>query len=265
MRKLSASGISTFLKSPRAYYWKYVAGIEPVTLSVATFDHDRICGTCWSAFVARFYDGVPEEDNLRQTLAEWNEATDGWVPYKAKERLTGALTTWAAEYYHRFNPKDGCRVQSELKVENDRFIGYLDGWNPETKIVHEVKSTSRCPQISEQLWKVTNSLQVRLYAVLTGAEGVCIEFAYKDAPQAIFRGPVTPVTAEQRERWELQLNALADTISGMGDDPNHYPCHPDGCNITGKNFTAMCGYQVVCEQGLDEVTRIGYKFREQRR
>src|SRR3990167_407036 len=235
MRKLSASGISTFLKSPRAYYWRYVAGIEPVTLSVATFDHDRICGTCWSAFVARFYDGVPEEDNLRQTLAEWNEATDG------------------------------CGVQSELKVENDRFIGYLDGWNPETKIVHEVKSTSRCPQISEQLWKVTNSLQVRLYAVLTGAEGVCIEFAYKDAPQAIFRGPVTPVTAEQRERWELQLNALADTISGMGDDPNHYPCHPDGCNITGKNFTAMCGYQVVCEQGLDEVTKIYYKVREQKR
>lgn len=265
LHKLSASALSTFLKSPRSYYWRYIAKLEPITQSVATFDHDKIAGTLWSAFVERFYNGVEEGANTSKMLADWQEQTEGWVPGWAKKRLEEAMKAWASEYYQRFHPQDGCRIQSELKVENERFVGYLDGWNPETRILHEVKSTSRSPMLSEQTWKVTNSLQVRLYAVMTGAEGVTIEFAWKDAPQGIYRAPTALVTAEQRQRWELELNALADTIYSMGDDINHYPCHTDGCNITSKNYTAMCGYQILCDQGLDDVTKIGYKPREHRR
>ena len=262
--KLSASALSQYLRSPRAYYWRYVAKLEPITLSVASFDHDKICGILWSAFVARFYAGIPEGQNTDKLLTDWAEQTQGWVPPAALKRLTTALESWAANYYRQFAADDGCRVESEKLVENERFLGYLDGWNPETRILHEVKSTSRSPQISEQMWKVANSLQVRLYCVLTQAEGLCIEFAYKDVPNAILRGPVQVVSKEQLQRWELELNALADSVYALGDNPDNYPCHPDGCCIVTKNMTAMCGYQSLCDMGLTDETRLGYRAKERR-
>lgn len=262
-RKLSASALSNFLKSPKLFYWRHIANLEPITLSVANWDHDRLAGICWSAFVARFYTGISEQDNTAQLLKEWEDGTEGWVPPKARERLTEALKAWAAGYYQQFSPSDGCRIQSEMLVENNRFIGYLDGWNQETRTIHEVKSTSRSPQLSEQLWKVQNSIQVKLYCVLAQAKGICIEFAFKDPPCAIFRATAEPVTEEQLKTWEQELNALADSIYSLGDNPNNYPCHPDGCCITSKNFTAMCQYQALCSGLIG--AEIGFKLREHRR
>lgn len=263
--KLSASALNTFLKSPKAYYWGYKAGLVPAQSSVATFDHDKLCGILWAEFVNRFYNGLGETENNQRMLNDWFEQTDGWVPEKARDRLTKALETWGRYYYQMFSPDDGARGKgkSELFLENERFLGYLDGLSDDG-VVHEVKSTSRSPQLAGQLWKVTNSIQVKLYAVLAKATGVCIEFAFKDPPNALFRGPQTPISLAQLEGWEQELNKLADYIYSLGDDPNNYPCHPDGCCLTTKGGTWMCQYEALCDSGLNNITKYGYKEKKRR-
>lgn len=263
--KLSASALNTFLKSPKAYYWQYVARLQPITQSVASYDHDKLCGILWAEFVNRFYNGVGESDNKQQLLADWKDKTDGWVPEKAKERLTKALEAWSNGYYQMFNPNDGVRGKgkSELFLENERFLGYLDGLS-DNRVVHEVKSTSRSPQLAGQLWKVEQSTQVKLYCVLAKANGVIIEFAFKDAPYSLFRGPETVITEEQRLSWEHGLNALADYIYSLGDNPDNYPCHPDGCCLVTKGITSMCQFESLCSDGYNDFTKYGFKEKTRR-
>lgn len=264
MNKLSATSLSCFLKSPKQFYWRYVAQLEPIQQQVANFDHDKLFGVLWARFVDNFYKGIPEQENTKAILKEWDEGTD-WVPSKAKERLTKALESLCPTYYQQFDPEDGVRqdVSSELRLEDERFVGILDGLSAD-KVIHEVKSTSRSPQISEQLWKVQHSLQVKLYTVLAGAEGIRIEFAWKDAPYGIFRAPVWWIDEEQRKVWKEELDNLADTIYGLGEDYENYPCHTDGCCMTTKGFVSMCPYQLLCEQGLNEVTKTFYKPKTKR-
>jgi len=266
MKKLSASALSCYLDSPRKFYWSYVQRIEPIMPSVATFDHDKICGTIWSEFVDRFYKGIDEAKNRMVMLTDWHERTDGWCSPKAQEKLTEALNSWATAYYQLYSHDDGVRTGagSEKFVENDRFLGFLDGISDD-RILHEVKSTSRSKAISEQLWKVQNSLQVKLYCVLAQAEGIRIEFAWKDSPHGIYRSEPIPVTAEQRKEWEVQLNTLADHIYSLGDDPAKYPCHPDGCCIVTKNFLSMCQFQTLCEMGYNDFTKVAYTERKSTR
>ena len=261
--KLSATSLSCYLESPKQFYWRYIKRLEPLCLSVADFDHDKIAGTLWSEFVDAFYRHVPEKENIERMRADWDAQTEGWCPEKLKERLTKALHAWAALYYQQFSPDDGVRNGSEKRVENERFIGYLDGLSPDETVIHEVKSTSRSKSVSEQLWKVQNSIQVKLYAVLTKAQGVMIEFAWKDDPYDIFRAPVLPITEEQLRYWEQELNALADGIYALGSDPHNYPCHSDGCNLITKNFIGLCNYQSLCA-GI-EGAEIAYKAKESRR
>jgi hypothetical protein len=123
-RKLSASALNTFLRSPKAYFWRYKAQLEPAQTSVATYDHDKICGVLWAEFVNRFYNGVDEKTNTKQTLDDWSKQSDGWVPFKAQEKLTNALTSWAAAYYQMFNPEDGARGsgKSELYLEKRQIF-----------------------------------------------------------------------------------------------------------------------------------------------
>ncbi len=264
-QKLSASGLNLFLKSPKAFYWRYRAKLEPLQQTVASYDHDKICGVLWAEFVNRFYNGVGEVENKKQVLADWDEQTSGWVPEKAKERLTKALEAWGSQYYQMFNPEDGVRGKgkSELFLENERFLGYLDGLSDDG-VVHEVKSTSRSPQLTGQLWKVENSIQVKLYCVLAKATGRRIEFAFKDTPYALFRGPETLVTPDQLHGWEQELNGLADYINSLGDDINNYPCHPDGCCLVTKGITSMCQYESLCDMGLNEFTLVGFKKKRSR-
>ena len=262
--KLSASALSLYLRSPRAYYWRYITKLDPVVQSVATFDHDKICGILWAEFVDRFYKGVGEAENTDKLFQDWQEQTQGWVPPKVSERLTTALQAWATAYYQMFNPTDGCRNGSEKLVENDRFVGYLDGLSHDL-IIHECKTTSRAPQLSEQLLRVQSSIQIKLYAVMTKANGVVIEFSFKDSPYQVFRAPMLPITQQQREHWEQELNALADSIYALGTDEHNFPCHPDGCTIISKNFVGLCPYQSLCLDGLTEVTAIAFKTKEHRK
>lgn len=262
--KLSASALNAFLRSPRSYYWSYIKRIQPLQQSVVTFDHDKLCGILWAAFVDRFYKGASEESNTKAMMASWLEQTDGWVPEKARDRLTKAMEAWSATYYQMFSPDDGTRNGSELHLENDRFVAYLDGLSHEG-VVHECKSTSRSPDLSGQLWKVTNSIQVKLYCVMAQAKGTCIEFAWKDPPYAIFRGPVTEVTEEQRAGWEQELNTLADSIYALGDDIHNYPCNSDGCCITSKGGTWLCQWQSLCDLGYNDLTSIAYTEKAHRK
>jgi hypothetical protein len=264
--KLSASALSTFLRSPKMYWYRYIAKLEPLLPSVANFDHDKLLGIIWAQYTDRFYRYVPEAQNASETLKTWLAGVDGWVPEKAKERLTKALETLMPLYYQMYSPDDTCRTPytSELKVENERFLGILDGLSMDG-IIHEVKTTSRAPQLAEQQWKVEHSIQVKLYCVLANASGYRIEFAYKDPPHSIFRCPVVPVTDAQKKGWEQEFNALADRIYSLGDDPNNYPCHTDGCCLVTKNMVSMCGYQILCDQGLNDVTKVFYKPKEHRR
>ena|SRR3990167_6446518 len=258
--KLSASALAAFLKSPKAYYWRYIARLEPLQPSVVTFDHDKLFGILWAQYVDRFYKGVAEEKNTRQTLQAWLEQTEGWVPDRAREAKTKALESLMPQYYQMFSPDDGCRnpAKSELWLEDETFCGRLDGLS-DAGIIHEVKSTSRCPQLAEQLWKVQNSIQVKLYCVLADAAGHCIEFAFKDSPYQVFRGPITPVTGEQKREWRQELEIMAAKIYALGDDPHNYPCHTDGCCMTTKNMVSMCSFQALCDQGLNDTTKIAYK------
>lgn len=264
-RKLSATALSCYLESPKAFYWRYVhnGGLEPAFQSVATYDHDKVCGTLWAEFVDRFYKKTEEKENTEKLLNAWHDQTHGWVPEKQKDRLTKALEAWSTTYYQEFSPSDGVRNGSEKYLENERFHGYLDGLSHDG-VVHEVKSTSRSPQVAEQLWKVQNSIQVKLYCVLAKASGVIIEFAWKDAPHGIFRAPKLDVGAEQLQQWESELNALADSITALGDDPNKYPCHPDGCCLITKNMVSLCSYSALCSMGYNNLTKICYRPKEQR-
>lgn len=266
MKKLSASSISDYLRSPKKFYWRHVAGLVPAQVQVANFDHDLIFGRLWAEFTDNFYKGLGEQENTDKTMTAWLEKTDGWVPEKAKGKLTTALETLMPQYYQTFSPSDGVRTPtgSEQWIENDRFVSKLDGLSDD-RIVHEVKTAPRVPSLSEQLWKVGHSIQVKLYCVLAEAQGYCIEFAYKDPPFQVFRGPVVYVTETQRKTWELELNKLADSIYALGDDPNNYPCHPDGCCLLTRGMVSMCTYQTLCEDGLTEMNKVFYKTRESRR
>lgn len=244
--KLSASSLSCFIESPKQYYWRYIARLEPISQSVMTYDHDKLCGILWAEFVDRYYKKVEEAENTKQMLEDWDQQTDGWVPPKFKERLTLAMQAWATHYYQTFSPDDGVRNGSEKLVENERFLGYLDGLSSDETTIHEVKSTSRAKSVSEQLQKVQLSLQVKLYAVLTGATGAVVEFAFKDPPYSIFRAPRYAFEASEVKGWEQSFNVLADYIYSLGEDKDNYLCHWDSCNLITKNFTGCCSYQSLC-------------------
>ena len=263
--KLSASGLATFLKSPKQYFWRYKANLEPSQPQVSTFDHDKLFGTVWTEYVDRFYKGVPEAQNAAQARDLWLGATEGWVPEKAREKLTTALGNLMPQYYQQFSPDDGVRSQgSELFVENEKFLGYLDGLGDDN-VVHEVKTTSRSPQISEQLWKIGHSIQVKLYCVLADANGYRLEIGFKDPPHAILRAPVVLVTDEQKVAWKHELDALYDTIQALGDNPDNYPCHSEGCCMTTKGMVSMCSYRELCDgQTSQEVVELLYKRRTSR-
>lgn len=266
MRKLSASALSSYLRSPKSFYWSYIKSLAPIQPSVSNFDEAKIWGSLWAEFVDRFYKEVPEKENCKQVVADWLDQTQDWVPDKKRDALTKALESLSAQYYQTFNPQDGARTpeQSEMWVENDRFVGRLDGLSADG-IVHEVKTTSKCPQLSSQLWKVEHSLQVRLYCVITDAQGYCVEFAFKDSPAQLFRGPVQYVTKEEKACWEQELNALADHIYALGEDPCNYPCHTDGCCLTTRYMVSMCPWETLCTMGHNEITGIAFKTKEHRK
>lgn len=263
MHKLSASALNTFLKSPRQFYYQYVLRLEPLSPSISTFDHDKVFGSLWSEYIDRFYKGISEKENSELTMKLWLDKTEGWVPDKIRDVKTKAFEELMPQYYQMFSPDDGCRTaeKSELWIENDRFCGRLDGISDEG-IIHEVKSTSRSPNLTEQLWKVAHSTQVKLYCVIMDAKGYCIEFGFKDKPFQVFRGPVETVTAEQKQGWEKGLNSLADYIYSLGDDINNYPCSPDGCCLTTKYMVSMCPFAALCD-GV-EGAEIAFKKREHR-
>lgn len=258
MSKLTASAISTFLKSPRLFYWRYVhelfpdqkyPGIEPLLPSVQTFDHDKLFGTIWGGFVTRFYQG--DAGASERATKEWN---DSWVPDKQKKQYGEALAGLMTQYYAQFSPDDGARLpgSSERRIENDRFAGYLDGMSDE-RIIHECKSTSRSPSLADQIWKVENSIQVKLYAVITGAKGICVEFAFKDPPYQVMRCPTRLLAKEQLSNWQCELECLADGIWETGSGVHAFPCHPDGCCILTKRFASMCPYQALCDEILGAI------------
>jgi len=252
--KLSPSGIVDYLRSPKYYYWSRVynngEGLEPLEPSVERYDHDKIFGQVWAAFVWRFYLGVFSEDNLLQAREEWYEMTQGWVPEQIRARYSGMLNNLAADYYTQFSQVDGARTQSEVWYENDFLRGRVDGINS-ANIVHEVKTTRRSLQLAEQLWKVENSIQVKSYAVLAKAEGVQIEFAFKDAPQVSYRAPVRAINRIERFRWESELRLLAADIEARGGAIESYTCNPDGCCFVSKNFVRMCPYKPLCDGNMD--------------
>lgn len=262
-RYLSKSALEAFLESPAKYYWRYIQRLEPVQPSMATYDHDRLCGILWAEFVHRFYQGVPHDQNTEQLLTAWVEQTAGWLRETVQSKYAEALATWAATYATRFRPDDGVRQQSELELIRDPFIGYLDGLSADG-VIHEVKTAGRSPQLVEQLWAVQTSLQIQLYSCLADATGVRIEFAFKDPPYEIYRADVHPIRAEDRARWWQGLTALARQIYALGDDPAQFPCHPGGCCLITRRSVSMCPYQVLCQRGLTEETAAFYRTRASR-
>ena len=250
MTKLSASAMSAFLESPKSFFFQYLhkgTGVVPRQPSVSTYDQDLFFGSRWAEFVHAFYtNGALQEPELklRDDLA-------GWVPDKLRDTYLANFSALVSNYYSCFSPSDGVRTPqtSELRLESDRFVARLDGLSADG-IIHECKATSRAPSLDMQLWKVENSIQVKLYAVLAKAEGVRIEFAYKDAPQVVFRAPIKRITAEQRARWSSELHALADSmaycISQDPGDGSAFVCHTD-CTLVTKRYVGACKWKMLCD------------------
>jgi PD-(D/E)XK nuclease superfamily len=262
MRKLSATALACFLDSPKEFYWRYVVdgtGYEPTTKSTQNFDHDKVFGTIWAAFTDAFY-----KDGPHDSIGDWYLKTEGWVSKKIQDAYAENLSQLIAYYYDNFNPKDGVRTaeQSELLVENELFVARLDGLSKD-RVIHECKSTKRAPSLDAQLWKYQASLQTKLYAVITKATGVCIELAYKDAPNVVFRAPVKYYQRQQVREWECELTALAERITSLGDDPFNYPCHPDGCSMISKNLVSLCPYKLLCDG--DPSAKHFYRQREEQK
>ena len=231
-------------------------------LSTSNFDQDKLFGILWSAFVDRFYKGVGESINIEQFLKDWDDGTAGWVPAKTLAYYIIAVRSLAHNYYLNFRPDDGARTleQSELRVEDDLFFGFLDGLSADG-IIHEVKSTSRSPQLHDQLWKVQSSTQIKLYSVLTQATGVRVEFAWKDAPNVSYRSEVLSIGSEQRRMWEQSLRRLAQYILSLEDNVDNYPCHPDGCCLITKRYSSICPWQSLCD-GVPNAEQF-YKIRKE--
>jgi hypothetical protein len=251
------------MESPKAYYWRYIANLEPANQSVAAFDHDKLCGVLWAEFVDRFYRrSCTQPANLEAMLKAWEAGTEGWCPQVARDKLTKAMEAWAEIYYNTYTPTDGMRNGSEKLVENDRFLGYLDGLSHDGLTIHEVKTTSRAKSVHEQVLKIQLSWQVKLYAVLTKATGAVVEIAFKDPPYSIYRAPRYDFTPEEVLGWEQGFNHLADYIYSLGDDPKNYVCYADSCSLITKNFTGVCEYQPLC-LGISGA-EVGFKPRKRR-
>ena len=251
--KLTASALSAFLRSPKSFYWAYLhqnaRGVEPLP-NMKDYAHDLVFGQLWGEFVTYFYanTGMPQDFQLM-----WKTRTNGWVDAKTQEQYANVLQALMLSYLQQFSPTDGVRTpeSSERRYENDRFYGFIDGISDDG-ILHECKTAKRAMRLDEQLWQVQNSIQIKLYVVLTQAAGVCIEFAYKDAPCSVFRTPIVHFNGEQRDKWQWELNSLADGIALMTERSlklGHmaFPCHPSGCTINTKNFTGTCKYRMLCD------------------
>lgn len=261
--KLSASALSTYLKSPKAYYMRYIRRLDPIAQSVANFDEAKLVGVLWSEWVDRFYKGVEEDKNTDLMLDKWTEQSNGWVPDKTSSKLVLAMESWATEYCTKFSPDDGVRNGSEKLVENERFLGYVDGLSHDGLTLHENKTTSRAMSMSDQLLKYQMSLQIKLYAVLTGATGVILDIAFKDPPYGVYRAPRYAFKEGEVAAWEKGLNKLADFIYGLGDDPDNFPCFGDNCSLISRGMNSVCAYQPLC-LGI-EGAEICFKPKEHRK
>jgi len=289
--KLTASAISAYLESPKSFYWRYVhrqpgaafAGVEPSQPSQAAFDHDLLIGTCWAEFVDAFYKAKDKTslDSLTNALTgphqKFLDKSQGWLSEKVRQQYSAAFIGCMNSYFAQFSPGDGARYQgevdmahvvnqvggadgygSELVLENDRFRGTLDGLSHDG-IIHECKMTSRAPSTEIQLWRIENSIQIKLYAVLAKAKGVRVEFAYKDAPNVVWRAPVREITDGTREMWQTELESLGDSILDVVDQAQfsesvngpmahrYFPCHPNGCTLVTKRFVGQCPYKLLCD------------------
>jgi hypothetical protein len=275
MNKLSPSAIVDYLRSPKLHFWKRVynngAGLEPLEPSVQRYDHDKSFGVVWAKFVEHFYLGFKLKPNLDFAMSHWRNITDGWVEDKVRQPYDLALSALVEDYYNQFSPDDGMRSGgSEVWLESEFVRGRADGlfhgdsrYDEENVLkIHEVKTTSRAPQLAEQLWKVENSIQVKTYTYLADATGVCVEFAFKDPPHTTYRAPIRPITAVERSQWRAEIEGLARHILSLGGKESDYPCNPDGCCLVTKRFVGMCPYQVLCQGNLEVIP---YLFKPRRK
>ena len=267
MRKLSATALSTFLRSPKKFYWQYVykgVGLEPLAQSVTTYDHDKLFGVIWASFTDRFYKGMGEVENTSIAVKSWAEDTQGWVPYKTQQSYEKILIALATDYYTQFSPTDGARTseQSEMKVEDDLLLGFLDGLSADG-VIHEVKSTSRSQRLDDQLWKFQQSIQAKVYLALAETNKIRFEFAYKDAPVQTQRMQTVEFPSEKVAGWAKGIRKLAEVIYSLGDDPDNYVCAGDSCSIVSKRWSGMCPFQALCE-GLEGAESL-YQLRKERK
>lgn len=267
--KLTASALSRFLESPKSYYWAYLAadgrGLEPRSPpSMQHYDHDLIFGQTWGEWVAAFYAEQPPPSQ-----ADLEARLTGWCDDKTITKYCAMLGSLGDSYVQQFRPDDGARTpeSSERRVENERFYGYLDGMSADG-VLHECKTAKRSPRLDEQLWQVQNSIQIKLYCALTRCKGVQIEFAFKDAPCAVYRAPVLPVSSRQVAGWETELNALADAIERLheaAETQGHHAfvCDAKSCTLVTQRFVGACRYRLLCDG--DEAAQHLYRARSEER
>jgi len=252
LTKLSPTAVSTYLKNRRQFFWNYIfvhpehpntVGIIPTDKSQDRYDGDLVFGDVWAKFTHRFYNRTEQTENVSLSLYEFEQGVAGWMLPKDKKRFTEALGALADYYYRTFDPQD--RFASEVRIETEQWVGRLDGWM-DGKVIHECKATSSAGSLIEQVRCLQNSVQSRLYAVMTRARGICYELAFKDT-HVVYRAPVYEFDPESVVQWDKEFSDLRLEILSR----ETWMCNFDRCNYATKRAKVVCPYRELCEGSKD--------------
>ena len=244
----SASQISTYLRCPMVYFYRYVKGMKrPASghMHLGTAFHyaqevnyrqkidsrkDLKLTQVTDAFAERFDKPTEEIDYQEENPADLKDSGVGLVKVYYEERAIHTQPV-KVEEGARFDVPDLNRV----------ILFYIDliddkGW------IHDSKTASKTPGPDE----AEKSLQLTLYSIgyrsMTGKKesGLVLDYAIKTkVPKFV------PIEAKPREDWHIErdLNDVREVARGIaaGIFP---PCAPGSWLCTAK----WCGYYHICRE-----------------
>lgn len=197
---LSISQLKSFTSCPLKWYYHYVEGIQ---LKPEYKSQSLLMGSWWDLFVKSQYQDFNEKEAIEFAQTEEYLKPDN----KAK---VYALANMANKYINfKAIGNFDTQVKIELPIDNstryDKVLGYLDGYNPEQKIISEVK-------LSKQPVNYTKIETIELQVVAY--------FKGTDAKECLMMPTKVPALKynELKESLEdYQKRCEADIIANMSD------------------------------------------------
>jgi CRISPR/Cas system-associated exonuclease Cas4 (RecB family) len=248
--KLSNSQVSTFLRCPKQWYYRYVKGLK-IPPSGAMLQGTAYHGALNEYFKVKIEHSteLSIDDTLDAFDMYWNDGLKGVYDDRGKEDTKmeiswdgnnpGELKDEAAnmvKLYHRRIAPNVEPVKTEGYAEKDLgdgllFIGYIDLETPTELIDHKLKGK----MISQM--EANRDTQPTSYAMLTGKDSFSFHVAVKKRIPEIGVVKVKK-TADDVIWWE---NAIRDIASQM--NAGIFPPNPTNWTCSEK----FCGYWHLCK------------------